>query len=187
MQVRCELRPRVLGIRALESPDQRRRPRVRALGPRVRALESPNDEAVSGFGSSSALCTPESPEVAAPRSVGGWRACDAPAACRSAPPGVDRVSVSGATTQGSARIPPASRATTQGAARSPTLTRSEPGSPTLTRQPDAHPRNAVNSISTCMRGSIRAGTSTIVATGRMSRKISPWARPTSSEREMSVT
>ena len=46
---------------------------------------------------------------------------------------------------------------------------------------------ASTSISTSMSGSMRRVTSTMVAAGRMSRKISPWARPTSSHFEMSVT
>ena len=46
---------------------------------------------------------------------------------------------------------------------------------------------ATTSISTSIRGSISAVTSTIVITGRASSKNSPCARPTSSAREMSVT
>lgn len=51
----------------------------------------------------------------------------------------------------------------------------------------AHPTLATVSISTSIRGSIRAPTWTIVITGRISANRSPRARPTSSAREMSVT
>jgi len=47
--------------------------------------------------------------------------------------------------------------------------------------------DATSSISTIIRGSIRALTCTIVINGRWSPNTSPWARPTSPLREMSVT
>jgi hypothetical protein len=46
---------------------------------------------------------------------------------------------------------------------------------------------ATASISTSIRGSIRALTSTIVITGRVSPNASAWARPTSPVRAMSTT
>ena len=49
------------------------------------------------------------------------------------------------------------------------------------------PAWATVSTSTSMRGSMRPLTSTMVVSGRCSPKKSPWARPTSSAREMSVT
>src|SRR3954447_6876500 len=49
------------------------------------------------------------------------------------------------------------------------------------------PRTASASISTSIAGSISAATCTIEVAGRMSPKTSPWARPISSQREMSVT
>ena len=52
---------------------------------------------------------------------------------------------------------------------------------------DTSATSATASISTSIRGSIRALTSTIVISGRMSPNTSPWARPTSAPREMSVT
>ena len=48
-------------------------------------------------------------------------------------------------------------------------------------------RCATASISTSMRGSIRALTPIIVISGAIWPKMSPWARPTSEPREMSVT
>ncbi len=53
--------------------------------------------------------------------------------------------------------------------------------------PDPQSTKATVSISTSIRGSIRALTSTIVIRGRTSPNAVPCARPTSSEREMSVT
>src|SRR5262245_13055484 len=50
-----------------------------------------------------------------------------------------------------------------------------------------HAKTASTSISISMRSSIRRRTSTIVAQGLISPKNSPWARPYSSQREMSVT
>src|SRR5690606_18859831 len=49
-----------------------------------------------------------------------------------------------------------------------------------------HGNTASASISTSISGSIRRVTSTMVAAGRISRKNSPCARPTSSHRPMSV-
>lgn len=54
-------------------------------------------------------------------------------------------------------------------------------------RPALYPTTATASISTSMRASIRPLTSTIVIAGRTSPNTSPWARPTSSAREMSVT
>ena len=48
-------------------------------------------------------------------------------------------------------------------------------------------RTASASISTSISGSMSAATCTIVEAGRTSPNTSPWARPTSSQREMSVT
>src|SRR5258707_13174178 len=49
------------------------------------------------------------------------------------------------------------------------------------------PMMASASISTSMSGSIRRLTSTMLVAGRMVPQNSPWTRPTSSQREMSVT
>jgi hypothetical protein len=59
--------------------------------------------------------------------------------------------------------------------------------PVLTVAGRYAPAKATVSISTSIRGSIKPLTSTMVIRGRWSAKISPWARPTSSAREMSVT
>ncbi len=48
-------------------------------------------------------------------------------------------------------------------------------------------RTASASISTRIRGSISAATCTIEVTGGWAPNASPWARATSSQREMSVT
>src|SRR5262249_17846178 len=53
--------------------------------------------------------------------------------------------------------------------------------------PPASGTTAVASISTSRSGPTSDATWTRVEAGRTSRKTSPWARPTSSQREMSVT
>jgi hypothetical protein len=54
-------------------------------------------------------------------------------------------------------------------------------------RPSHYGASATASISTVIRGSIRPETSSIVINGRIEPKTSPWARPTSPAREMSVT